>query len=179
MDRKSSMLATKLPYVLLVTSLIALTGCGEKTAVISSFAMGQKVQVGKVVYSVLEAEWRTDVPGGKQPPKNRVLQLTMAITNSSSQEMSIPTLRLLSLKNEEFSEYTEIEGNMSWLGLLRRLQPSLTETAAIYFDVPIGAYKLEVVDHSDAENEKTSYIEIPASLAPPPVTSGTEPSKIK
>lgn len=173
------MLAHKLPYVLLASSLIALTGCGEKGTVISSFPMGQKVQVGKIVYSVLEAEWRSDVPGGKQPPKNRVLQLTMAITNSSSQETAIPTLRLISAKSEEFAEFIEIEGNMSWLGLLRRLQPSLTETAAIYFDVPIGAYKLEVVDHSDAENEKTAYIDIPASLAPPPVTSGVEPPTVK
>ncbi len=169
------MLVHKLTHVLLASSLLVLTGCGEKAAVISSFPMGQKVQVGKIVYSVLEAEWRTDVPGGKQTPRNRVLQLTLSITNSSSQEMSIPTLRLLSLKREEFPEYTEIESNTSWLGLLRRLQPSLTETAAIYFDVPIGAYKLEVVDHSDAENEKASYIDIPASLAPPPVTSGVEP----
>ena len=179
MDRNSPMLAHKLPCVLLASSLIALTGCGEKAVVISSFPMGQKVQVGKIVYSVLEAEWRSDVPGGKQPPKNRVLQLTMSITNSSSQEMSMPTLRLLNANNDEFPEYTEIEGNMYWLGLLRRLQPSLTETSAIYFDVPIGAYKLEVVDHSDAENEKTSYIEIPASLAPPPVTSGVEIPKAK
>jgi len=173
------MLAHKLISVLLVSTLIALQGCGERVAPISSFPMGQKVQVGKIVYSVLEAEWRTDVPGGKQPPKNRILQLTMAITNSSSQEMSIPTLRLLNAKSEEHPEYTEIEGNMSWMGLLRRLQPSLTETAAIYFDVPVGAYKLEVVDNSDAENEKASYIEIPASLAPPPVLTGGDATKAK
>lgn len=179
MDRMSPMFTHKLAFAVLTSALIALNGCGEKTAPISSFPMGQKVQVGKIVYSVLEAEWRTDVPGGKQTPKNRILQLTMAVTNSSSQEMSIPTLRLINAKSEEHPEFTEIEGNMNWLGLLRRLQPSLTETAAIYFDVPIGAYKLEVVDHSNAEDEKTAYIDIPASLAPPPVTSGVDGPKTK
>lgn len=167
----------KLTCALLATSLFMLTDCGEKRAVVSSFAMGQKVQVGKIVYSVLEAEWRADVPGGKQQPKNRILQLTMAVTNSSSQDMSIPTLRLINSKSQEFPEYIEIEGNMSWMGLLRRLQPSLTESAVIYFDVPVGAYKLEVVDHSDPDNEKTSHIDIPASLAPPPMPSTGEPPK--
>jgi hypothetical protein len=38
----------------------------------------------------------------------------------------------------------------------------------IYFDVPVGTYKLEVVDNSMADSEQTAFIEIPASLAPPP-----------
>ena len=88
------MLVHKFGYVLLTSALIALTGCGEKAAVISSFPMGQKVQVGKIVYSVLEAEWRTDVPGGKQPPKNRVLQIHLSVTNSGAEEISVPMLRL-------------------------------------------------------------------------------------
>jgi hypothetical protein len=139
-----------------------------------SFAVGQKVPVGKLVYQVLEAQWLPEAPGSRQPPKNRILQLAISVTNSGSYEASIPFLHLIDAAGNEIIEIGEIEGNSRWFGAIRRLQPALTETGAIYFDVPVGAYKLEVVDTSNADDEKMAHIEIPASLAPPPVTPGSE-----
>jgi hypothetical protein len=130
--------------------------------------MGHGIQVGKLVYNVIEADWKGEVMGAKQRPKNRFLQLRLSVTNSAREEMGLPLLNLLDANGNRVPEYAEIESNSEWLGLVRRVQPTLTDTGAIYFDVPVGAYKLEVVDNSDPENEKVALVDIPASLAPPP-----------
>jgi hypothetical protein len=123
--------------------------------------------VGKLSYQVLEANWAAEAPGAKNPPKHRVLQLRLAVTNSGGQEATIPLLKLIDANGTESMEIAEIEDNSQWLGALRRLQPALPEEGSIYFDVPVGAYNLEVVDNSSADDEKLAHIAIPASLAPP------------
>jgi len=138
-----------------------------------TFPIGQKVQVGKLFYQVIEAQWLAELQGAKQPPKNRILQLKLTVTNSGAQEASVPFLRLIDAAGKEIVELSDLEGNPAWLGVLRRMQPALTEEGTVYFDVPVGAYKLEVVDNSNADDEKTAYIEIPASLAPPPQPLGS------
>ena len=161
--------------VVTTLTLLGLAGsCGAKKGSpnISAFPIGQRVEVGKLIYRVLEAEWKAEIPGAKTPPKNRFLQLRLAITNSANQEISVPFLRLIDAHGQERLEFSDIETNARWLGSLRRLQPALTEDGLIYFDVPVGAYKLEVVDNSDSENEKAAFVDIPASLAPPPVSAG-------
>ncbi|MBI2685718.1 MAG: DUF4352 domain-containing protein [Acidobacteria bacterium] len=146
-------------------------GCASKTQA-PTFPIGQRVQVGKLFYQVVEAQWKAELNGYKQTPKDRILQIHFTVTNSGAEEVSIPTLRLIDANGNEKSEIVDIEGNEKWMGTIRRLQPALTEEGLVFFDVPIGAYKLEVVDNSVAENEKVALIEIPASLAPPPPPPG-------
>lgn len=126
------------------------------------------MKVGKLYFQVLEAQWLAELPGAKHPPKHRILQLRLATTNAGGEETSVPLLRLIDATGREIVEVSEIEGDSNWLGILRRLQPALTEEGTIYFDVPIGAYILELVDSSDPADEKVAYVQIPASLAPPP-----------
>jgi hypothetical protein len=97
-----------------------------------------------------------------------VLQIHVTVTNTGAEEIAVPMLRLHDAAGNEVSEIMEVEGNTRWLGMIRRMQPALTEDGMIYFDVPVGSYKLEVVDNSMADNEQIAFIEIPASLAPPP-----------
>ena len=157
----------------LFSALLSLApSCSSSKSRIIAMAIGQRVKVGKLSYQVTEALWLTEVPGGKQPAKNRILQLRLMVTNSGSEEASIPFLRLIDSKGNETVEVREIEGNSSWLGSLRRLQPAITEEGNVYFDVTVGGYKLEVVDNSVADDEKVAHIEIPASLAPPPTSPG-------
>ncbi|MBL8239014.1 MAG: DUF4352 domain-containing protein [Bryobacterales bacterium] len=157
--------------VLFGAGAAATLSCASKPAAVT-IAIGEKVQVGRLVYQVIDAQWLAELEGAKQPVKNRVLQLRVTITNGGGSEAAIPFLRLVDKAGQEIMEIAEIEGNNRWLGMLRRLQPALTEEGSIFFDVPVGAYKLEVVDNSDADNERIAYVEIPASLAPPPVTTG-------
>lgn len=146
---------------------MGLGSCGSAKPKAPVFSIGQRATVGRLSYLVTEAEWRQDVPGGRQPVKNRVLQLHLMITSGAGAETTVPMLRLVDGAGNEIGELAEIEGNPQWLGMIRRLQPALTEEGHIYFDVPVGAYRLEVVDNTEPEAEKMAYVEIPASLAPP------------
>ncbi len=156
-------------FMLISISAFLLTsaGCSSKTKALT-LPIGEKVQVGKLSYQVIDANWQAEVAGLKQPPKNRVLQIHITVTNSGAEEISIPMLRLHDAAGNEISEIMEMEGNTRWMGMIRRMQPALTEDGMIYFDVPVGTYKLEVVDNSMADNEQIAFIEIPATLAPPP-----------
>jgi hypothetical protein len=165
------MLVRRAFFFLSLGALAALIGCSGSKPKVASFPIGQKVQVGKLSYQVLEASWVSEVQGAKNPPKNRVLQLRLAVTNSGGQEATIPLLKLIGANGNETLEIAEIEENSQWMGALRRLQPAIPEEGYIYFDVPVGAYRLEVVDNSNVDDEKQAHIEIPASLAPP-VTQG-------
>ncbi|HEU0120824.1 MAG TPA: DUF4352 domain-containing protein [Bryobacteraceae bacterium] len=166
---------SKRAFVALGISLFcaALPSCSGGKPQALSFPIGQKVQVGKLFYQVVDAQWSAELVGAKQPPKNRILQLRLMVTNSGASEISVPMLRLLNSAGTEIGELTEIEGNPHWLGMIRRLEPALTEEGHVYFDVPVGAYRLEVIDNSVADNERIAFIEIPASLAPPPAAPGS------
>ena len=153
--------------------LASQSACSSGKPEAMTFAIGQKVQVGKLFYQVIEAQWMTEVQGAKQPPKNRILHLHLNVTNAGALEASLPFLRLIDGAGNEITELSDLEGNPRWLGMLRRMQPALTEDGFVYFDVPVGAYKLEVVDNTIADDEKVAYIEIPASLAPPPQAPGS------
>lgn len=151
-----------------------LVSCSSSKAGQATFPIGEKVLVGKLSYQVVDAQWLTDAPGLKQPAKNRVLQLHVMITNTGATEMFVPMLRLIDAGGNEIGEVSEIEGNPRWMGMIRRMQPAISEEGYLYFDVPVGAYKLEVVDNSAPDNEKLALIEIPASLAPPPTIPGAK-----
>lgn len=166
-DVVADMLDRRAFFFFLLGALAVLSGCSPSKPEVASFPIGQKVQVGKLSYQVLEASWVTEIQGAKNPPKHRVLQLRLAVTNGGGQEATIPLLKLIDANGAETLEIAEIEDNSQWMGTLRRLQPALPEEGAIYFDVPVGAYKLEVVDNSVADDEKLAHIKIPASLAPP------------
>lgn len=147
--------------------LMGLASCGSTKSKPPEFSIGQRATVGRLSYLVADAEWRQDVPGGRQPVKNRILQLHVMITNGAGAEATVPMLRLLDAANNEIPEVAEIEENSRWLGMIRRLQPALTEEGYIYFDVPVGAYRLEVLDNTEPDAEKVAHVQIPASLAPP------------
>ena len=156
--------------LLLVATLLSLVlpGCSASKTKALSFPIGEKVQVGKLSYQVVDASWQPEVAGVKQAPKNRILQIHFTVTNSASEEIAIPMLHLIDSAGNEINEITEIEGNPRWMGMIRRMQPALTEEGTIYFDVPVGSYRFEVVDNSLADSEQIAFIEIPAGLAPPP-----------
>jgi len=161
-------------YLAAALALLTAFSCSSGKPMAATYAIGEKVQVGKLFYQVIEAQWITELSGAKHPPKNRVLQLQLTVTNGGAEPASLPFLRLIDAKGNEIIEVSELENNPRWLGGLRRMEPGQTEEGFVYFDVPVAAYKLEVIDNSNAEDERTAFIEIPASLAPPqPVPGGT------
>lgn len=128
--------------------------------------MGDRAQAGSVTYSALTAEYRQELPGTKDPLKDRYLVIFLSATNGTGKEVTLPHTRLITPDGRELPELTEIDGLPQWFGLLRMVPPSGTEQGYVVFDVPIGAYKLQVSSGGDPEKEQLALIEIPANLSP-------------
>ena len=151
-------------------ALIFLSACGESSSTDSIvYKMGDKVPVGTVVYTVLEADWRSELAGEGLPqtPKNRFLVLKVSITNGGGAQVAIPMLTVENVRKESAMEVQEVKNLPNWLGIVRLINPAQTDTGYIVFDVPTGAYKLRTTDAKEPGAETTRLVDIPLSLEPP------------
>jgi hypothetical protein len=126
-------------------------------------AINDRIEVGSVIYTVFDAEWRDSLPGGKYP-KNKYLVIRLSMTNSGGRPVDVPLLELLNEKGEASPELLEIEGLDEWLGLLRSIDPAQSEVGRIVFDVPAGSYRLRLTDGGEVDMERTALVEIPYRL---------------
>ena len=128
-----------------------------------TFRMGEKVQVGPMVYEVLQSEWRSELGSGGRTPRERYLFVRLSVTNESSSPSSASTLTLEGA-GKTYAEVTEDMDKVDdWLGLLRDVGASQTEQGWIVFDAPMAAYKL-VITHGDVGDEKVAHVDLPVHL---------------
>jgi hypothetical protein len=149
---------------------LLLAGCScakarTDNALIGTFKMGERVQAGKIIYNVLEAEWKAALTEGGRAPQHRFLFLRVSITNSGGQPVSVPAFELLGTNDTNYQEVTEnMAGVRNWLGLLRTVAPATTEEGTVVFDAPLAAYKLVLRDGSEVDNERYAHVEVPVAL---------------
>lgn len=136
----------------------------------AAFKMGEKIEVGGLIYTVLEADWRSQLGEGAsaQVPKHRYLLLKLTVTNSGGQQRDIPLLQIENAAREQFMELAEVKELPGWMGMIRLLQPGGIEDGWIVFDAPPGSYNLKVVSR-EGEDEVSRYVEIPLTLKDDPV----------
>ena len=151
-------------------------GCSKsKRAGANLRHMGERVQVGPLIYTVLDAEWMQQLGPGEKPrlPQKRFLILKVNVTNSGGMDSTVPALTLEGANGETFAEQTDGEGVTDWLPILRRLSPAETLEGHVLFDAPQGAYRLRVREEADLAQEegqeRSELIEIPLNLRAPPV----------
>jgi len=134
------------------------------------YQMGERVQVGPLIYTVLESEWQDELGEGltARTPQNRFLVIRLSVTNSGVKDSGIPPLALLAARGQTYPELNNGEGVSQWLGYLRSLKPSATEHGRVLFDVPSSSYRLRVSNEAEPEQEKTALIEIPFQVPPGP-----------
>ena len=158
----------------ILCSALLLASCGNDAVVatngnqpIVTYQMGQALQVGPLTYNVLETKWKSQLGGGTSAkiPKNRFLVIKLTISNSASQTTSVPEMTLFAPGGKTYQEVTEgVDSVPKWLGVLRNLSPVQTVEGAVVFDVPLGAYKLQVLDGGEIGFEKKALVEIPLQL---------------
>jgi hypothetical protein len=132
-----------------------------------TYQMGTGVQVGPLTYTVLETYWKSQLGGGPSAkiPKNRFLIVKLIVTNGAGKITPVPEMILFNASGQSFQEVTEgVESVPKWLGVLRNLSAVQTEQGVVVFDVPLGAYKLQVQDGGEIGSEKKALIEIPLQL---------------
>ena len=168
------------PCLFVLFGLIALTaGCSRRSGARAPqvFQMGERVEVGPLIYVVQDLEWRDQLSEGVQAqmPRHRFLLVRLSVTNSGIREMDIPPLAVIGSDGREYPELEKVEGVPEWLGYLRTIQPAATEHGRVAFDVPKGAYRLRVVAVLDDEQEREAFVELPYQGMPSPQLPLTGP----
>jgi hypothetical protein len=158
----------QLHTICLLAAAAVLAGCGKGSPTQSklSYKMGDRMQVGPLVYNVLETQWKPqlgDMPSTRIP-QNRFLLLRLTITNSGGKDVSVPLLNLEDGKGNTYQELADGNGVTNWMGMLRTIKPAQTEEGWILFDVSPSAYSLRVTDGGEAGSEQSLLIEIPLSM---------------
>jgi hypothetical protein len=135
------------------------------------FRMGERVQAGALIYTVLDTEWMDQLGDSPTPrlPHSHFLSLRISATNSGTTTSGIPPLVLSDSHGRTYTELSDAEGLPEWLGYIRSVKPAETTYGRVLFDVPVGDYRLKVTDDVEPENQKTATIELPLQLTRPQV----------
>lgn len=146
----------------------ALFGCNSADSVatkgpVKTGKVGERVPVGVITYTILEAEYKTQLGTASAPklPAKRFLILRLAITNGGSKDADLPMFSLVDSSGETYQEVQDGAGVNQWFGMLRKIAPTSTEEGRIVFDVMPKDYKLEVSDGGEMGKELLAHIEIP------------------
>lgn len=152
---------------LAISAQLALSTAGCKPAVkaASESRMGDPAVAGALTFNVVESRWQSQLDSFPTPrmPQRNFLLLKITVTNSGSEEKSIPFLKVENSAGDSFSELENGSGLDGWLGVFRRVGPAQTEEGWILFDVPTNSYRLRISDGS-VENEQVAYISIPLNM---------------
>src|ERR1700686_4828612 len=127
-----------------VSACLLLASCSKVNSSQIDFQMGDKILVGPLTYTLVEATWKGQLGEGykSRSPEQRFLLLTIAVTNSGGKEVSIPLLQLEGPNGQTFTEVANGDGVDQWFGLLRSINPAQTQQGRILFDVPLTSYRL-------------------------------------
>jgi hypothetical protein len=130
--------------------------------------MGEHVEAGSLIYTVMETEWIDQLGSDLEPmlPEHRFLEVRIQVTNSGIAAAAIPEAALLA-PGKSYSELIRAPGLRNWLGLLRAVGPAETVAGSLLFDVPFGRYLLRLGECSDPDDVKTGLVELPLVLPRP------------
>ncbi len=115
-----------------------------------TYLMGEKVQLGRLSYTVFETQWLTHIGDGTAArlPQNRFFLVRFSVTNTGSNESAIPNFVVTDDRGKEYEELSNGEGVPQWAGYLRNAKPADTVQGNVVFDAPPAHYKLKLADET-------------------------------
>jgi hypothetical protein len=146
-------------------ALLLAAGCASAPPKPQTFALGERVELGKIIYTVFETQWMTHIGSGPETrlPKDRFFVVRISAVNGGGADAMIPNMTLIDDSGAAYAE-TNGEGVPNWLGLLRQTKPAEAAQGAVVFDAPQRHFKLRL---SDENEQKTAFVDLP-------LTYGTE-----
>jgi hypothetical protein len=143
-----------------------LASCNKVNSSQIDFDMGNKVVVGPLSYTVVDATWKGQLGESykTRTPEQRFLLLTIAVTNSGGKEISIPLLQLEGPNGRTFTELPDGDGVDQWFGLLRTISPAQTQQGRILFDAPLTSYRLRLTDGGEPGFERFAWVQVPLHI---------------
>ena len=164
----------------LVALALVATGCSSGAKKESQiFPAGEKVTVGPLVYSVIDSQVLTqlgDDPTTARTPQNRFYVMTISVSNSGSEDASIPGLTLVDDTGKEYPEAADGANVPNWLGVVRKAGGAQTEQGNVLFDAPAQHYRLRLTDETDSKelsiDVPLTYVHEQLREVPPTAQSG-------
>jgi hypothetical protein len=159
-----------------------LGGCQKAQESRAQFAMGERVPVGQMTYSVIESAWRTQLGESfkVRTPEQRFLLVKISVTNGTGKDVSIPLLTLEGNSGQTYREIGDGEGVDNWFGLLRTISPGQTQQGNVLFDVPLTSFKLRLPDINETGFEGYAVVDIPLRMdSDLPIQSPINPDVLK
>ena len=146
-------------------SAVLLASCSgtPETPPVSSYLMGERVQLGRLSYTVFETQWLTHLGEGANSrlPQHRFFLIRFSATNSGSSEANVPNFTVTDDKGKVYEELSAAEGVPQWAGYLRIAKPADTVTGNVVFDAPPAHYKLKL---SDENGTRFAMIDLPLTF---------------
>jgi hypothetical protein len=142
-------------------------GCAPSRPPLHIYAMGERAEAGLLVYSVLESRWQAQIGegGSARLPKERFLLLRVSVTNGGPNDVSVPQVTLVGPGVQSYTELSDGQGVIDFLGVLQRLKANETVYGWILFDAPRSDYQLRVTDDAfDPSEAKAALIQVPVRL---------------
>ena len=170
----------RLPLLLTaVAAGLLLTSCGSgdtKSYPVRTYGMGEKIQLGRLVYVVYETQWMTHLGEGadQRVPQNRFFLVRLSAVNGASNDVPVPAFTVQDDNGKTYSEISEGTGVPDWIGYLRNVKPAESVQGNALFDAPPRRYKLKITDE---EGEKTALVDIPLSFGAETPEMITPPEK--
>ena len=159
-----------------VAAALFLSACSEDKAYpVRTYSMGERVDLGHIVYTVFETQWLTQIGEGPDAriPRNRFFLVRMSAANSLGTAVMVPSV---SVEDDSGSSYPELSSDVGapqWMGFLRNVKAAESTQGNVVFDAPPRHYKLRIADET---GDRIAYIDIPLSFGaetPELVTPGS------
>jgi hypothetical protein len=148
------------------------TSCTDKSisnGEIGTYIMGEKAQVGPLIYTVVDSQWAISLgdPSAPRIPGDRFFMVNVSVVNSGKESISVPAFTLVDASGKSYPELSNGEGVTNWMGVFRKVGPAETSQGIVLFDVPQREFKMRVADESDL---RYAMIKIPLVLGDPAIT---------
>ena len=143
--------------------LLLAAGCSGGPDKSRTYAMGERVELGHIIYTVFETEWMTQIGSGldARVPQNRFFRVRLSAANSGSADALVPNMSVVDDDGNAYTELTNGEGVPNWLGILRQVKPAEAAQGNVVFDAPPRRYKLRLTDENE---QKAGFVDLPLSF---------------
>jgi hypothetical protein len=154
------------PYLAAAATIVAaaLTRCSSQDHPVRTYQMGERVNMGHIVYTVFETQWMTQLGEGPTPrvPQHRYFLVRMSATNSSNADVLVPNVTIEDDNGNTYREISNGDGVPQWMGFLRQVKPAEAAQGNVVFDAPPRHYRLRITDENE---ERVALIDIPLSFS--------------
>jgi hypothetical protein len=154
-----------LALVAALTAAIFSTSCGseEKSFPVRTYNMGERVQLGHIVYLVFETQWMTHIGEGADAriPQHRFFLVRLSAVNSYNGDVTVPAFSIQDDSGNVYNEVSDGTGVPQWIKYLRTVHPAESAQGNVLFDAPPRHYKLKI---QDEDGEKSALIDIPLNF---------------